>query len=155
MMLGQDILAAFVFDEGETSANVYLPKGADWYLDAQLYTGGQAVTLSLPPNAPMPYFVRGGSVLPTDEAPYGFLTAEQLTFTVYPVKSGTFTNEFFTDDGISFRYLQNDCVHLQFTVVCTESTVQVTYENTGNTAFTPQIRLCAGDGRRLDVIGER
>lgn len=155
MMLGQDILAAFVFDEGETSANVYLPKGADWYLDAQLYTGGQVVSLSLPPNAPMPYFVRGGSVLPTDEAPYGFLTAEQLTFTVYPVKSGTFTNEFFTDDGISFRYLQNDCVHLQFTVVCTESTVQVTYENTGNTAFTPQIRLCAGDGRRLDVIGER
>ncbi len=151
MMLGRDVLAAFVFDEGQTSANVYLPKGSDWYLGEQRYQGGQTLTLSLPPNAPMPYFIRGGCVLPTDEAPYGFHTEEELIFTVYPVENGTFESEFFTDDGISFGYLQNNCVHLKFTVACTENTVSVTCENTGNMSLVPRLRLCAGDSRTFTV----
>lgn len=151
MLIGQDILAAFVFREGETSASAYLPKDADWYLGKQRYSGGQTVTIPLPPNAPMPYFVRSGCVLPTDEAPYGFKAAEELVFTVYPVKSGRFESTFFTDDGESFSYLQNDCVHLKFTVICTKSTVQVTYENTGNHELTPHLRLCAGDSRTFEI----
>lgn len=153
MLVGRDILAGFVFDEGVTAATVYLPKSSDWYLGEQKYAGGQAVTLPLPPETPMPYFVRGGCVLPTDEAQHGFRCADEtLVFTVYPTESGTFESEFFTDDGTSFRYLQNDCVHLKFTVICTEHTVQVHWENTGNTAFTPQIRLCAGDGRKFEIV---
>ena len=152
MLLGQDILVSFVFREGEKTAKVCLPKGADWYLGEQKYHGGQVLEIPLPANAAMPYFVRSGCVLPTDEAPYGFRAAEELVFTVYPVESGTFESTFFTDDGESFAYLQNDCVHLKFTVTCTKTEVQIAYENTGNTAFQPQLRLCAGDGRKCTII---
>lgn len=151
MLLGKDILAAFVFDAGVECATAYLPSGTDWYLGGKCCAGGQAVEIPLSPNAPMPYFVRSGCVLPTDEALYGFGAAEEIVFTVYPVKIGTFESTFFTDDGESFAYLQNGCVSLRFTVVCTEDTVQVAYENTGNTAFSPRLRLCAGDNRKFTV----
>lgn len=151
MLLGKDILAAFVFDAGKTAANAYLPQGTDWYLGGKRYTGGQVVTVSLPPNAPMPYFVRSGCVLTTAESPCGFQDNGEIVFTVYPLQSGTFESEFFMDDGESFAYLQNDCVKLKFTVTCTENAVQVAYENTGNTAFSPRLRLCAGDNRKFTV----
>ncbi len=150
MMLGSDILAAFVFDEGEETASVYLPKGTDWYLDDKLYAGGQTVELTIPPTARMPYFVRSGCVLPTDEAPYGFGAQEEtLVFTVYPVPKGGFESSFFADDGLSFSYLENHCVHLKFTVFCDENTVSVRAENMGDMPVTPSIRLCKGDGRKL------
>lgn len=152
LMLGRDILAAFVFDEGCEKASAYLPKGDSWYLDKVLYTGGQSVELTIPANSKMPYFVRSGSVIPTDEGAYGFNTDEQLVFTVYPVKSGSFTAEFFDDDGLSFNYQNNDCIHLEFDVICTEDTVKVSYKNNGNMSITPDIRLCSGDSRQLVVL---
>ncbi len=152
MLLGKDILVAFVFDEGVETAKVYLPKNEDWYLGGKRYTGGQTVELTVKPTAEMPYFVRSGCVLPTDEAPYGFSSEEDLVFTVYPLASGTFESNFFTDDGVSFAYQDNRCVHLKFTVSCDENTVTVRYRNTGETEPVPQIRLCAGDGRALSVM---
>ncbi len=151
MMLGRDILVAFVFDEGEETVNAYLPRSSDWYLGEKCFAGGSTVQLTIPATAYMPYFVRSGCVLPTDEAPYGFDTSEELVFTVYPLKNGSFASTFFTDDGESFAYQNNDCVHLHFTVCCTGDSVCVEYQNSGNIALMPQIRLCAGDKRKLFV----
>ena len=142
LMLGRDILVSFVFDEGEEKTSAYLPKGDNWYLGDTLYYGGDTVELTIPANSRMPYFVRSGSVIPTDEGEYGFNKNEDLTFTVYPVESGSFESEFFTDDGVSFKYQNNDCVKLKFTVECNEKDIVVGYRNYGNISLRPNIKLC-------------
>lgn len=151
MMLGKDIFVAFVFDEGEQTLSAYLPKGANWYLNGKLYEGGKTVELIVAPTDEMPYFVREGCVLPTDEAPYGFQSDEEIVFTVYPLRNGSFKSRFFTDDGVSFEYKHNNCVLLNFTVDCDENSVTVCCKNEGKTQIKPDIRLCPGDGRRLIV----
>lgn len=151
MMLGRDVFVAFVFDEGAEDVNVYLPKGSDWYLNDTCYSGGETVQLTIPCASKMPYFVRSGCILPTDEAPYGFKADEKIIFTVYPIKNGIFESEFFYDDGVSFEYQNNNCVHLNFKVCCDEHTVSVSFENTGEIAFEPEIRLCLADERKLIV----
>ncbi len=154
MMLGRDIFAAFVFDEGVKKIPVYLPKKSDWYLDDKMYSGGETVILTVSLTDRMPYFVRSGCVLPTDESNYGFNSDEKIIFTVYPLKNGTFESDFFSDDGVSFDYQNNCCVRLKFTVHCDENTVIVNYENKGKINYKPHICLCSADDRKLTVIKE-
>lgn len=151
MLLGRDILVAFAFDEGENKASAYLPKEDDWYLGDKVYSGGQLVELSIAPTDKMPYFVRRGCVLPTDEAQYGFNSEENIVFTVYPLKEGCFESKFFSDDGKSFEYLKNRCVHLKFKVYCDKNTVSVEFKNSGETMMHPNICLCSGDERKLII----
>ncbi|MCH5320204.1 MAG: DUF5110 domain-containing protein [Eubacterium sp.] len=154
MMLGRDIYVFFAFDEGVNKVHVYLPKGDDWYLDDKIYQGGQTLELSIAPTDKMPYFVRSGCVIPTDEEAYGFNSKEKIVFTVYPLKEGCFESEFFTDDGRSFDYLDNNCVRLKFTVLCDEDTVTVTFKNKGDMDFNPQICLSKADKRKLVINRE-
>lgn len=151
MMLGKDILIAFVFDEKTDKVCTYLPKEDDWYLGSKLLDGGQIAELTIPSDDKMPYFVRSGCILPTNEAAYGFKSDESIIFTVYPLKKGSFESVFFSDDGNSFEYLNNNCTHLKFKVHCDENTVSVSFENTGNTILEPNIRLCSGDKRQLVI----
>ena len=154
MMVGRDILVGFVFDEDKDTASVYLPKGESWYLGDKLFEGGQTVEVKIPAGQPVPYFVRSGCVLPTDEAEYGFNCKKETVFTVYPKARGEYESFFFDDDGESFRYKDNDCVKLHFFVSCDESHVTVEYENTGKMPCKMNIRLCGGDKRRIEVKGK-
>ncbi len=149
MMVGRDILAAFVFDEGIQTATAYLPKADDWYLDGTLYDGGQTVDVTIPAESAMKYFVRAGSVISTDEAAYGFRKGEEIVLTVYPKKNGTFESDLFFDDGLTFDYRNNLCTKLHITVECTDDTVNVSIVNSGkrDTAYT--VRLCDGDNRTM------
>lgn len=149
MLVGRDILVAFAFDEGVNDVSVYLPSGTAWYLGDRLYNGGQSVELTITPYDEMPCFIRSGSVIATDDAPYGFGCKEKLVFTVYPVENGAFESTFFTDDSVSFGYLNNDCVRLKFSVVCDENSVTVNIRNDGNMAIEPDVRLCSADSRKL------
>ncbi len=151
LLFGRDILAYFVFDEGETEAEAYLPEGDDWYLNEKLFKGGEKFKLNIPASSPMPYFVRAGSIIPTDEAHYGFKSEEDLVFTVYPKKEGKFESEFFSDDGLSFDYLNGNCLKLKFFVECSENEVKVSYKNEGKMKSTPSIRLIEGDKRKLII----
>ena len=151
MMVGKDILVGFVFDEDKDTASIYLPKGESWYLGDKLFEGGQTVEVKIPAGQPVPYFVRSGCVLPTDEAEYGFNCKKETVFTVYPKERGEYESFFFDDDGESFRYKDNDCVKLHFFVSCDENHVTVEYENTGKMPCKMNIRLCGGDKRRLEV----
>ncbi len=150
-LVGRDILAAFVFDKGEEKTSVYLPRGDDWYLGNRLYRGGETVELTIRAEDEMPYFVRSGSVIPTDEALAGFKRDEELIFTVFPLEKGEFESEFFTDDGVSYKYLTGDCVKIKFSVVCTEDSVSVFYENMGKKKRNPKVRLGGGDRRRIEI----
>lgn len=151
MMLGRDILAAFVFDEGVKTIKVYLPNGSDWYLGNKLIEGGTETELDIPADDEVPYFIRSGAVIPVDEAEYGFKSNENIVFTVYPLKNGSFESTFFSDDGLSFNYIDNKCVHLKFKVECDNDTVFVEYENFGEEIMHPFIRLCSADSRRLVI----
>ncbi|MGN1328656.1 MAG: TIM-barrel domain-containing protein [Eubacterium sp.] len=145
MMVGTDILVPFIFDEGKEHTEIYLPSKEKWYLSDKAYEGGQWVNVNIPLTEEMPYFVKAGSVIPTDE--------DKTVFTVYPVEKGTFEGGFFTDDGLTFGYRNNECVKLRFAVTCDESTVKVDYSNDGKMNFIPEIRLCNGDNRRLMIRG--
>ena len=132
-------------------SEVYLPKNEIWYLNDKVYDGGTSVILNIPSDGEVPYFVRGGSVIATDEGEYGFKSSEKLRLTVYPLRSGSFKSEFFTDDGESFAYKTGDCVHLLFTVDCDSEYVRVRIEIIGEKSFIPDIVLCDADDRILTV----
>lgn len=145
MMVGRDILVPFIFDEGKNSTEVYLPKRDNWYFNGNAYTGGQRVKITVSLTEEMPYFAKAGSVIPMGDI--------ETVFTVYPIDKGVFQSTFFTDDGLTFKYKDNECARLEFSISCDENSVTVEYKNTGNMPFTPVIRLCKGDGRRLIVKG--
>ena len=152
-MLGRDVLAKCVLDEGVTQVSVYLPKGDDWYLNetGKLYCGASTVKVDLPSDKPVPYFIRCGSVFPVDEGERSYKSAEKVVFTVYPVKNGKFTAHYFNDDGESFEYLKNNCVKLEFDVNCDNENVDVVVNNKGNVKFEPEIKLVSTDLRKLNV----
>ena len=150
-MFGRDILVSCVFDEGKNEVSAYLPEGDSWYLGGKLIDGGNNVKIEISPYEEMPYAVRAGSIIATDEGKAGFEGEERIVFTVYPLKQGTFESEFFDDDGVSFKYLGNECVKLKFKVECSENQVTVSYENKGNIKLTPEIRLAKEDSRELAV----
>ena len=105
----------------------------------------------MPPDKPVPYFIRSGSVFPVDEGECSYKSAEKVVFTVYPVKNGKFTARYFNDDGESFEYLKNNCVKLEFDVNCDNENVDVVVNNKGNVKFTPEIKLVSTDLRKLNV----
>ena len=142
MFLGRNILVPFVFDEGVSETQVYLPKADNWYYGDKLYCGGETVKISHPPLAEVPLFIKAGSVIPSDEG--------RIIFTVYPTENGSFESEFFDDDGKSFEYKNNNCVKIGFNVECDENTVRVKYKNSAE-PFKPEIRLVEGDGRELII----
>ncbi len=151
LMFGRDILVSFVLDENKTETEAYLPEKDDWYMGNCLYKGGEKLTVKIPADSEVPFFVRAGSVIATDEAPYGFESKEKTVFTVYPLTDGTFESKFFTDDGKTYKYLDGDCVKLTFTVCCEKDKVFVSYRNDGNMSFVPEIRLCSADRRELVI----
>lgn len=143
MMVGRDILVAFIFEEGKEETQTYLPQKDNWYFNGRLYSGGEKVNVKIRPTDQMPYFVKAGSVICSDEG--------EILFTVYPIEKGIFKSSFFTDDGITFNYQSNDCVKLEFTVKCDKNSVDVLYENTGDMPFVPKFRLCSADNRKMTV----
>ena len=150
-LLGGDLLAACVLDQGVEDIEVYLPSGEIWYKDDRCYTGGQTVALHIPATGTVPYFVRGGCVFPLDIGPTGFQKPSQVQFTVYPIADGTFQSRYFDDDGHTYAYRDGHCVDAVFTVACAADTVTVQVENRGDTPFAPNICLTPADHRQLII----
>lgn len=148
-MVGRDILATCVFDEGESKVKAYLPRKDDWYLGNKLYDGGQEVELNIKATDEMPYFVRSGSVIATDEGECEYGSEERIVLTIYPIKNGRFTAQYFCDDGESYGYKDNDCILLKFDIECDEDTVTVSYTNESKVDYNPTIKLC--DNRKLII----
>ncbi len=140
-MVGKDILAACIFDEGEIKAEIYLPKADDWYLKDKLFRGGQSLTLDIPADSEAVYLTRAGSVIPENAAEYGFKMGEKLVIKVYAKESGSFVSDLFFDDGISFEYLNNNCAKLHFEVECNKDAVIIKCKNEGNMPLEYEINL--------------
>lgn len=150
-MLGQNILAVTAFDEGQNKVKVYLPQEDDWYFGNVLYSGGQLLDIDIPIYDEAKYFVKAGSIIPFDEAEYGFNKGEKLVLRVYPKKTGAFESNLFFDDGLSYEYISNNCTRLQIKAECFEDRVLLSVKNNGNLETDYDIKLADGDNRALIV----
>jgi alpha-glucosidase len=86
---------------------VYLPAGADWYefWSGAHHRGGQEIVLPAVGEQP-PLLARAGSAIAVNLAEQHFnRAAHQQGFMVFPHQAdGSFTAEFFDDDGCSHAY---------------------------------------------------
>ena len=103
-MFGPAFLVAPVTDQGDTSREVYLPAGTDWYnfWTNERVKGGQTITVAAPIDT-IPLFVRAGSIIPlgaTVESTHEPQAIAQIR--VYPGADAAFT--LFSDDGTTYAY---------------------------------------------------
>jgi alpha-D-xyloside xylohydrolase len=105
-MFGPAILVAPVAEQGNTTREVYLPAGTDWYnfWTNKRVHGGQSVTVEAPIDT-IPLFVRAGSIIPLGE-PVESTNEEQkiATVRVYSGADGDF--DLYRDDGSTYDYEQ-------------------------------------------------
>ena len=102
-MFGDSVMKAPVLNEGQVTKHVRFPEGDNWYSPklGTLFNGGEEFDLEAPLHTSW-YFYKAGSVIPRSceisRLTTGFFKALELM--VIP-KDGTFTYEYFEDDGIS------------------------------------------------------
>jgi len=104
--IGESILVAPQIRQGQTTRNVYLPAGDQWYrfpeggpLDAPV-AGGQS-SVEQTPLDKVPVFIRAGAIIPMRELEQfvGEKPKAPLTFDVYPGPDSTY--QLYQDDGTS------------------------------------------------------
>jgi alpha-D-xyloside xylohydrolase len=103
-MFGPAFLVAPVTEQGQTSREVYLPAGTDWYdyWTNQRHAGGQSVTVPTPIDR-IPLFVRAGSIVPMGVQVPSTATKQALdSIRIYPGADASFA--IYDDDGVSNAY---------------------------------------------------
>ncbi|NLR09252.1 MULTISPECIES: TIM-barrel domain-containing protein [Lactobacillaceae] len=108
-MLGSSLLVANVVDKGQTTKEVYLPKGADWYdlTTYHYYNGGETVEVPVDLGS-IPMFLRTGSIIPESKGLMNIHndTVENLDVLVEPTTASDF--QLYEDDGKSMSYKHGD-----------------------------------------------
>lgn len=101
-MLGRDILAAIVVEQGATARAVRLPGRDDWYdvWSGARHAGGTLVEVAAPLDGNPPMFARAGSGMLVDLAGGGFTPAplDRGLWLFPPAGAGDFTVSAFEDD---------------------------------------------------------
>ena len=105
-MAGEDLLAAPILRNGQTSRLVYLPKGI-WF---DFWTGtpclgGRMISANAPLDT-VPLFIRGGSIIPMGpEMNYvGEKPIDPIRFEIYPDADGRAATSLYEDDGVTVAY---------------------------------------------------
>jgi len=151
--VGDSLLAVCVFDEGVTRVTHCLPKSEHGWYDASgsWMPGGAEATFDLPSAGAPHVLYKAGSVFVESASNNPGHTESRILFTVFAQETGTFSREFFFDDGETNAYLQNDCTRITFTVSCLPTSVQVRYSNCGYKAILPEVRLIDRLNRTLEL----
>ncbi len=99
-LLGTDVLAAPVVEQGATERRLYLPAGADWthVWTGETFAGGAWVTVAAPLDGPPPLFARAGSAMLIDLAEGGWRPgAARRGLWLFPPREGSFACEAIED----------------------------------------------------------
>ena len=141
-MFGPAFLVAPVTRQGQTTKQVYLPAGADWYnyWTHEKYHGGQTVSVAAPIDQ-MPLFVRAGSIIPMGNQVESTAQHQNIVkVEVWPGRDASFT--LYRDDGTTYAYEKGDykLTHLHWDQATHKLTV------TGKPAWT------APNSQIVDVI---
>lgn len=138
-LLGSDILAAPVLEEGRREREVYLPPGT-WYEfeSGKPYSGDEEIVLPSPPGY-YPLFIRGGTILPVGEAGSHVRVGlnSQVRLEIYPARrmSGSLILDDCNDSQNSDHYFQQDFLAERDDTGSISLRTQVVHEG-----FTPQQR---------------
>ncbi len=153
-LVGESLLAVCVFDPGVAELTIRLPQSEHgWYDESGDWLMGETETTLACPAACAPRtLMKGGSVFLEDASIDPEKNGSTPFFTIYAQDSGTFSREYFFDDGVSFAYLKNDCVRIAFAVECLPDCVRVRFVNRGNHRMTPEVRLVDRLHRRLELV---
>ena len=103
-MFGPSLLVAPVTDQGQTTREVYLPQGSDWYnyWTNERVHGGQTITVAAPIDI-IPLFVRAGAILPLGSTVESTNEVQKIaSLRVYPGADGAF--DLYSDDGTTYDY---------------------------------------------------
>jgi alpha-glucosidase len=154
MMVGANLLAAPVVEQGAAERTVWLPSGAGWFdvWSGGLHEGGQCVVLAAPWDKP-PMLAREGCAIPVNLAPQHFARpADQRGFWVFPHRSdGAFTAWSYEDDGESVA-APSGAWRLQ--VSSSRSEIRVNVEREGWTGDNTLLLIFpAGERRAIRVLG--
>jgi len=101
-LLGPNLLAAPVVEQGAEERQLYLPAGADWahVWTGKTFPGGTSVTVAAPLDGPPPLFARTGSAMLVDLAEGGWRPAPaRRGLWLFPPDAGTFACEAIDDAG--------------------------------------------------------
>ena len=111
---GTNVMVAPVVEQGATSREVYLPRGA-WYdfWTGERVEGGREISRAVDLET-MPLYVRAGSVLPLGPVKQHVWeeSREPLEVHVFPGSDASFM--LYEDDGKSFNYRRGEWMGLQF-----------------------------------------
>jgi alpha-glucosidase len=151
-MFGDDVLVAPALEEGAEVRAVALPPG-EWYdfWTARRFSGDTTITVEAPIDR-IPFFVRGGATLPTQQLVQftGQSPIDPLTLTVYPPAQGrTGTSAYYEDDGVSFRYEAGEFLRRTATVRAEAGSVTVSLSACAGSYVAPPRRLV------VRVVGNR
>ena len=108
-MIGRSVMAAPVLSAGATSVDVYFPSASNWYdyhsnVAISPNPSTHVVTVPAPVEAPVPLYVRGGNIIPTQQEELTTTEARQgpLRLLVALARSSSSaTGVVFDDDGVS------------------------------------------------------
>ena len=134
-MLGNNILVTSVYEKGADIRDVYLPQHeAGWYdyHTSVWYEGGQDVTIPAPLSY-APFLVKGGSIIPINDADCSFLTKtkDERAFELFPHKGiGSVSYELFEDDGVSANYRDNHA-KISVQMKSTDNSLELTIDKNG------------------------
>jgi alpha-glucosidase len=135
-LLGDSLLVAPVLEAGRTARNVYLPEGTwvDWYT-GECCEGGQYITAPAPLDL-IPLFGRGGTVVPTYDAPplstMGHAPTSLDLHLFVPLEDGETTSWLHEDDGQSFAYREGAFLRTKFVLTRKGKTVTLVGSTEGS-----------------------
>lgn len=114
-MMGPSLLINPVYEYGQRSKDLYLPKGQGWYdlYSGKRYEGGQKIIADAPYET-MPVYVKEGSIIPfgpelqyTNEKP-----ADTISLYVYTGKNASF--DLYEDAGTNYDYEKGKYATISF-----------------------------------------
>lgn len=155
-LFGPSILVAPV-ESNKELMKVFLPEGEWYYLfDGKKYSGNQEIFLECPIHK-LPIFVKGGSVLPMQQAMMS--TAEKSDGLILHIYPGNSKSEFhfFADDGETFSYQNGNYLKrkISFDPLEKKVTVEKSEGNYSSTFRTAKLIFHHMDGNEINVNGEK